>query len=65
MPYQEPKLTPEEQKLTDLSRLAADDPQKIAETERMQVGRTERPTDKAVPPPAKRIEWAGTLEREG
>jgi len=63
MPYQEPKLRPEEQKLTDLSRLAATDPQKIAETAHL--GRTTLPTDKAVPPPAKRIEWAGTLEKEG
>ncbi len=63
MPYQEPKLTPEERKLTDLSRLPATDPQAIAETAHL--GRTTLPTDKSVPPPAKRIEWAGTLETKG
>ena len=65
MPYQEPQLTQEERKLTDFSKLPATDPQKIAEAARLGVGRATLPADKAMPSPAKRIEWAGTLEREG
>ena len=62
MSYVEPKLSPEERKLSDFSRLPTTGKQRVIDGAD---GRVTLPIEKSVPAPATHTEWAGELERKG